>query len=140
MGAPSLFAVYQAEKSTQVPNAGSVLRLPQSFRKRAALRAPSVIPARLPWAATIAPFTTAARPATTTALAATDMTPGAATTRVTEVTASTVAPTPADTLSGYLVGIGASGPDEAQRGGHEGGAAELHRLTARDRAGVQAHR
>jgi hypothetical protein len=62
------------------------------------------------------------------------------TTVVAEVAASTVAPTPADTLRGYLVGIGPSGPDEAQRGGHEGSAAELHRLTARDRAGVKAHR
>jgi len=60
--------------------------------------------------------------------------------RIAEVTAAPVAAAPADTLRGYLVGLGGTCREEAQRGGHEGGTAELHRLTPRDGAGVQSGR
>jgi len=57
-----------------------------------------------------------------------------------EVTAFLTAATPGLALRGDLVGLGAPRPEDAQRGGYERSAAELHRLTARDCAGVQAHR
>jgi hypothetical protein len=62
------------------------------------------------------------------------------TTVVTEVTAVPVAATPADTLRSYVLTLSLSRTDEAQRGGHEGSAGELHSPAPRDRAGVQASR
>jgi hypothetical protein len=59
---------------------------------------------------------------------------------VAEVTAVPVAATPADALRSYLLTLSLSRPEQAQRGGYECSTAELHRLAARDRTGVQASR
>jgi hypothetical protein len=59
---------------------------------------------------------------------------------VAEVTAVPVAATPADALRSYVLTLSLSRADEAQRGGHEGSAGELHSPAPRDRTGVQASR
>lgn len=137
MGAPSSSAVYQAEKSPKRRTPSARYGTLSPHGRRVVLPAPSIVPARLVRTATIAPFTTAARPAATTALATTDATPGAATTRVTEVTAAPVAATPAPAVCYDLLCLGRPRPEDAQRGGQECGAADLHRPAACDRAGVQ---
>jgi hypothetical protein len=59
---------------------------------------------------------------------------------VAEVTAVPVAATPSDALRSYVLTLSLSRPKQAQRGGYEHSTAELHRLAARDHAGVKAHR
>jgi hypothetical protein len=76
-------------------------------------------------AATIAPTSTAARPAATLPLTATDPTFALL---LPEVTAFLPAAT-ASSLQFEVFGPGLPWPDEAQCGGHEGAADELHRPT-----------
>ena len=59
---------------------------------------------------------------------------------VAEVTAVPVAATPADTLRFYVLTLSLSRPEQAQRGGHEGGTGELHSPAPRDHTGVKASR
>jgi hypothetical protein len=59
---------------------------------------------------------------------------------VAEVTAVPVAATPADALRSYVLTLSLSCPEQAQHWGYECSAAELHRLAARDHAGVKASR
>jgi hypothetical protein len=59
---------------------------------------------------------------------------------VAEVTAVPVAATPADALRFYVLTFSLSRPEQAQRGGHEGGTGELHSPAPRDRTGVKASR
>lgn len=59
---------------------------------------------------------------------------------VAEVTAVPVAATPADALRFYVLTLSLSRPEQAQRGGHEGGTGELHSPAPRDRTGVKASR
>lgn len=140
MGAPSSFAVYQTKHSRRRRTSSARYGTLSPCGRCVVLRAPSIASARLAPTATIAPFTTAARPAATTASAATYAASGVASCRVTEVATPSVAAAPAPAFCSDLLGLGRPRPDDAQRGGQECGAADLHRPAACDRAGVQTDR
>jgi hypothetical protein len=121
-----------------VPNIGSASRTLSPWGRRALLLALSIL-ARLPWTATVAAFTTAARPATPPALTATYMTPGVASRRVAEVAATPITATPAD-AQGRDLGVSLPRPDQTHRRGYQGSTGELYGPSPGDRAGIQTRR
>jgi hypothetical protein len=108
--------------------------------RRALLYAPPRIRASLVSAATIALTPTAARLGMPRAPVATCGTPPPTASAVVLATLSADTPTPTDRRFDLFLCLGTLRGEEPQRGGHEGSAAELYRLTARDCAALQAHR
>lgn len=124
----------------EAPSVGSAFgRL--SLRGRCALL--SAIPAGealLVSAATITlPFATARLGMPRLPVATYATAPACLTSAEVRATESTSTSTPSDRYS-HLLRVGALRGEKPQRGGYEGSAAELYRLTARDCAALQTHR
>ena len=139
MGAPSSLMAYQARGLAEAPNVGSASG-PLSLRERRALL--YAIPAA---AAALVSATTVALPCATACLGmprfpvATYATASFTTSAEVRATVGTITPTPRD-LRYDLLCVGALRGEKPQRRSHEGSAAELYRLAARDRAALQTHR